>query len=445
MRINIITALFAFVIIATSCDEENGTHSTEYILSDSPRSPQRSAKRGVSYGFQLPEEDMALLGPSISWFYNWGPDCSEAIKNNAYKHDVLYLPMAWNGSFDEARIKASIEAFPECKYLLAFNEPNLTDQCNLTPRQAADEWPRLMDLANRLNLKVVSPAMNYGTLDNYNDPVVWLDEFFEYVSIDDIDAIALHCYMGSASALKSFIDRFDKYGKPIWLTEFCAWEPHISSVKTQMNYMSDAINYLEACDKVERYAWFIPRTNGALDSYPYMQLLTKSSPFGLSDLGKVFTGISTIDTCVYYLAGQIIEAENFAKCNASEGVDSDKQFAASVSYCPTTDTNGNLDLTNFGIGKWTEYYIELHKKNASYVLNLRINAIVDSEIEVMITDKSTLATSTFVVNIPTSNGSWTTTSDILPDLTPGKYSIRLKCQKGLFDLNYIKVAYNTPL
>jgi membrane carboxypeptidase/penicillin-binding protein len=75
-----------------------------------------------------------------------------------------------------------------------------------------------------------------------------------------------------------------------------------------MKYMSDALNYLEANPLVARYAWFIPRANGSIESYPYMQLLTKTTPYALSELGKVYVNMSTQDKSIYYPEQQKIPA-----------------------------------------------------------------------------------------------------------------------------------------
>src|SRR5690554_7920222 len=94
------------------------------------------------------------------------------------------------------------------------------------------------------------------------------------------------------------------------MTEFCAWEPYVSSITQQMNYMCDVLNYMECDPDVYRYAWFIPRWSGPVDSYPYMQLLTKTKPYELSDLGKVYVNFSTFDKETYYIQGQKIPARS---------------------------------------------------------------------------------------------------------------------------------------
>lgn len=41
--------------------------------------------------------------------------------------------MLWNGNFDTAEVESFLMAHPDIRHLLLLNEPNLTDQANLTP------------------------------------------------------------------------------------------------------------------------------------------------------------------------------------------------------------------------------------------------------------------------------------------------------------------------
>ena len=273
-----------------------------YTLSNSPRLPHKSTKRGLCYDFKNHEvADMKLVGNSISWFYNWGAATNKTLAQASAEYGIEFSPMCWNGSYNPTTIVNTAELYGNCQYLLAFNEPNLTDQANMTPQQAATLWPTLLQTAHDNNLKIVSPAMNYGTLSGYGDPEVWLDEFFSLIDASDIAAISVHCYMPSVAALKSYIEKFEKYGKPIWLTEFCAWDGFSGSAEEQMQYMSEAINYLEASPIVERYAWFIARTSNA-NAFPYMSLLTDNQT---TNVGSAYLAASTQDTTVYAIEGQL--------------------------------------------------------------------------------------------------------------------------------------------
>lgn len=426
MKNYLYSVVLSIALVACSADV--------YELSGSPRAQARSIKRGVSYGFSLPAVDAALLGPSISWFYNWGPNISAEMGNLASLYQLDFFPMAWNGAFDAEQIRAYKAFNPNCQYILAFNEPNFTDQANLTPAQAAAEWPKVKALAEELNLKIVSPAMNYGTIEGYSDPIVWLDEFFTLVPLDDMDAIAIHCYMGNASALKSYVERFKKYDKPIWMTEFCAWESFISNATAQMKFMSEAIQYMEQEPMIARYAWFMPRTSGAVDSYPYMQLLTKSQPYDLTPLGQVFTQISSCDQSVYAVADQIIEAEHFTQSNIVDVI-GQEGFSALVHLRPTSDTaGGNLEIYDFYSNKWLSYQIEL-TKTATYFFTMRYASAYDSSIQLMVDGQNTL-----LMDIPStgSETEWVTITYPF-DITEGKHILRLLPQGASICVNWLKI------
>ena len=69
--------------------------------------------------------------------------------------------------------------------------------------------------------------MNWGTIPEYGDPIIWLDEFFEeYAALNDgaepqVDYLAFHWY---DYGLESQLDRLaEAYGKPFWVTEFANW------------------------------------------------------------------------------------------------------------------------------------------------------------------------------------------------------------------------------
>lgn len=364
-------------IMFTACEKEpdgggNGTadRTAEYITLQ-----KKSPKRGVSFNFgQLPDNDIPLLGPACSWSYNWGSSTSNQAFQLFEQYDMDFCPMAWNANWNENTFRQFKQLHPECEYILAYNEPNLTDQANMIPSKAAEDWPRLVAIAKELNMKLIAPAMNYGTLQGYHDPWKWYDEFFSQpgVSWDDVDGIALHCYMGSAQAMKGFVDGFKKYGKPIWLTEFCNWANNNISAEAQMKYLVEALNLLEADDAVFRYAWFIPRGNG--DAQCHNSLLMSQKPFGLTDLGNVFVNMSTQDKTLWYKPEQVIPAEHY------NGV------SGNVHLSPCTDATGILQLTDLKKDTRVEYQIELPEDD-TYTLELRYNTYYQSPLMVLLDGK----------------------------------------------------------
>lgn len=417
------SVLMAFLMGACSDDVQSG--STGENTTEVRHVPRRSAKRGVGYSFQLPQTDMLLLSSGISWFYNWGTSCSDDITSEAERYSIGFVPMAWNNHYDTVAIAKSSAIFGG-EYLLAFNEPNLTNEANMTPTQAAAYWPALKSFAKSHNLKIISPALNYGTLPGYSDPTVWLDEFLSQdgVSAEDIHAIALHCYMSSASSLKGFIDKFRKYGKPVWLTEFCAWDESITSAESQIAYMSEAVSYLEENDLVERYAWFIPRHNG----YPYMALLEDEA---LTDAGHVYVGASSADKGAFALPSQVWPASQYQASNVSECMDADAEFkpAPRLRIAQDAKAQTDLEVTNFSTGKWLQYGVDATTEVSS--LTLRLNTKVSSDVAISV-DGSELVNTQL-----STSGEWQEVT-VPIDVPRGTHEVRISVVKGSLSLGWLR-------
>ena len=445
-----IAVLAAFVVScgrsASLPDSPSDSLQPEFV-----RTGQPVGKRGVSYAFEqgnTPEEDMALLAPGINWFYNWYIVPRPAVEKAAKKYKVAFYPMVWNNWNFEGRLRTYLEENPDCEYILGYNEPNLTDQANMTPAQAARTWPNLVSTAKKYGLKVVSPAMNFGTLKNYWVPWVWLNEFFgiDYVndddvevknpgyngvSLDDIDAIAIHCYMPHAGAIKWFISMFKSYNKPIWMTEFCSWEG-TNSLEWQMEVMSEAVTYMELDPAVEKYAWFIPKGAEPETALPMNKLLTKKNPPQLTPLGYVYVNMGTCDKSVWVPAGQRIEAKDFTDCNLSEWINVEGwPDGGSVHFRPGTDVDGVLDTFDFTSEKWLEYQIDA-PETKTYTLTLRSAAPETAAIEIYVDGKSAGN-----VSLRQSN-SWTT-SAVTFQMEAGHRKLRLKAVSGNCTLNWLKV------
>lgn len=227
----------------------------------------KSFKRGISYDlFQA--ADLDTLKSGVSWWYNWYYK-TEAPEGYYDDYQMEFIPMLWgrNTASDFSDVKAFILDHPEVNYLLALNEPNLTDQVNMTPTQAADEWVKYENLIDELavegrTIELVGPAMNWGTLTNYWDPVVWLDAFYDaYRRAHNgndplIDYLAFHWY---DYGLEAQLDRLQKYEKQIWITEMANWNANINSYIKQAEQMTEMVHICETRDDVFRYAWFIGR------------------------------------------------------------------------------------------------------------------------------------------------------------------------------------------
>jgi hypothetical protein len=114
-----------------------------------------------------------------------------------------------------------------------------------------------------------------------SDPVDWLDKFIAACPGCHFDYIAVHNYNSYLAPLKSYIQKFKKYGKPLWLTEFASWDDPVDYAGV-MRYMKEAIPYLEKEPLIYRYSWFATRVN----SNHNLDLLGTDG--ALTELGRLY-------------------------------------------------------------------------------------------------------------------------------------------------------------
>ena len=290
----------------------------------------KSFKRGFGENTLYYVEDLEALKPGNSWFYNWGNEPSAQVAQYVgSENGIEYIPMAWNGNYDLNKMKAYYAAHPNDKYLLGFNEPNFPDQANMLPSEAAEKWRDLEKFAKENGLKLVGPAMNYAGSPLKDGkvwgPDEWMDAFIKaykdkYGTEPYYDYTAVHAYMDQAVAVMSLVDKFaEKYGKKVWLTEFCAWEDKNLTEETQQKYMIAKLKALETSDNVYRYAWFKARN---ANKYPFYNLLyypTKTIQKGtLTELGFAYVHMSTFDKEKFYGLGEAIPVNEFVDCNLNK-------------------------------------------------------------------------------------------------------------------------------
>ncbi len=221
----------------------------------------KSAKRGVAYFFS-DERDLTALEPGVSWTYNWS--ASPSLTERA---GVEFVPMLWNFNFNGPNVIAYLRAHPEVHHVMVLNEPNLVDQANKTPQQAADEWPLYEAIAADAGVKLVGPQITWGTMPGFSDPVVWMDAFYAaYQDAHDggsprIDYLGFHWY---DYGLGGQLDRLAKYDKPFWVTEMANWHvgdgtAAIDTSAKQVAQMTEMVATCESRADVARYAWFTGR------------------------------------------------------------------------------------------------------------------------------------------------------------------------------------------
>ncbi len=385
-----------------------------------------SDKRGLAYGYHSPG-DLNVMQNKVAWWYNWSETPEDAVAGVYQDYHFDFVPMVWDERFDENRLRQFLSTHPDVKYLLGFNEPNFVEQANLTPAQVAQQWPRLEAIAEEFDLKIVGPAVNYspgqvdipGTEEDFS-PFAFLDAFFEACPNCQVDYIAVHCFMKYASALEWYIGEFERYGRPIWLTEWASWdEGGPAYVGEQMDYLAETVRWLEDNGNVFRYSWFIGRWEGK-DAFPFIDILDLDGE--LTPLGGLYTSIPS--NAFYYTVPARIEAEG---AHRIEG------FA----HEPTRDADGGyVNLYQADPGDTLEYQLMI-PASGSYRIDLRLAASSDDRRLRVTLDGEELA----VLTIGSTGGSqnWRTFAQecFLPQ---GRHNLRIETLTDGLNLNWLEIV-----
>ena len=255
------TVLYRFKAIVASGDSRKATKTSHSraikVAYANPTHPSAEvAKKGVAT-WNYDGVNTTLPDSGAQWYYTWG----SADSNITVPKGVEYVPMIW-GRANVTKSELAAAQSAKGNTLLAFNEPDLAGQSNMTVEQALDEWPKLQATGLRLG----SPATAYGA----ESAGLWLDKFMKGAAQRGyrVDFIALHWYQwdgsvaGSVKGLKTFLTRVhDRYGLPVWLTEFSAISfadgtTKAASVSEQAAFLTASVTMMNKLSFVERYAWF---------------------------------------------------------------------------------------------------------------------------------------------------------------------------------------------
>ena len=268
----------------------------EHCDTAEPSPPTKSPKRGLAYDL-LDEGDLGAISSEVSWWYNWYFQSNVAEGFEA-RHQMQFIPMLWgyNAESDYVALESWLLEHSDVNDILVMNEPNLVDQANMTPEMAVDYWLRAEQFQTEMftthgrTIRLVGPAMTWGTMVGYADPVVWLDAFYAAFNAAHgrdpiIDALAFHWY---DYGLDDQLSRLESFAKPFWVTEMANWHTEegwtIDTPEKQIETMADMVGICESRADVERYAWFIGRW--APD--PHHTSIFSEGPGELTALGTAY-------------------------------------------------------------------------------------------------------------------------------------------------------------
>ena len=398
-----------------------------------------SPKRGLS-GDLLNNAD-CVTADSLTWYYNWANTPNNTIINTS-QNFLEYCPMLWNGTWNATALNNYLNAHPEVKYLLTFNEPNFNVQANMTPAQAAALWPQVEAIANAHNLLIVSPAMSYcaGTcIAGYNNVhgTIWLDDFFAACPGCRVDHIAVHVYDTWLYGFVGVTNLYKKYNRPIWVTEFD--RSNGTTATEHASLMVDVIDFMEKDPSIFRYAWFLARSSPTATS---TDVFTQTTGV-LAGLGEIYEHMSSYDKNYFHNVNKRIEAEYYISksvtyCNWNGSACT---WPYSVLLEPTTDINGRLDAYNFASpvanANDTIYYNVNIPTSQAYSISFRVNSTVGSTISVKSSPGNVLLGTTTSLN---TGGSWSTITLNGVNLSAGQQKIFLTAANGTpLKLNWLQI------
>ncbi len=180
-----------------------------------------------------------------TWRYDWSASGNST-------SSIEYVPIKQDNSWPTW---STINAKLNVSHLLGYNEPDHTEQANVTVAQAVAQWPNML----KSGLRVGTPACTSFT---------WLYQFMDSCKAHNyrVDYVAIHSYWGGLTPQKWYSDLkaiHDKTGRPIWITEWnngANWTTEtwptdsLARLQKQLTDLKAILNVLDTAHFIERYS-----------------------------------------------------------------------------------------------------------------------------------------------------------------------------------------------
>ncbi|UZJ56007.1 hypothetical protein CBS101457_005327 [Exobasidium rhododendri] len=222
--------------------------------------PAEASKKGLAWAADNRWASKIAKG-QISWYHHW-----QNAPVDQMPSEVDYIPMYWGPKYKSLWEKRKSHfAKKEPKYVLAFNEPDVSGQSNMSPTEAAKEYMKELNPLRKKGIKVSSPQIVWNTK--------WMDSFMKKIHADggDVDFMAVHYYgtWKDQKRLQKWIKTIhSKYGKNIWLTEYGVTAASHGSAAQIRNFKNKVTAWMDKVGYVDRVAWLgCFATNNPPDSY----------------------------------------------------------------------------------------------------------------------------------------------------------------------------------
>jgi hypothetical protein len=199
------------------------------------------------------------------WFYTWGTLIPDE-QSDHMPQNVDFVPMFWNGAAVTQENIDKLNALYEegkIKYVLGFNEPDLTSESNMSVNDALIKWKFICDNLNP-GIKLVSPATSYPSMSETS----WLVQFMDGAATQNlrVDYIGVHIYQpNTASLFTTPVSAvYEKWSKKVWITELGVRDDDTGGDISKNRYTpaqmlafaQTLLPQLETMEAVDRYVWF---------------------------------------------------------------------------------------------------------------------------------------------------------------------------------------------
>ncbi|RMD75092.1 MAG: carbohydrate-binding protein [Lentisphaerae bacterium] len=406
--------------------------ATCFAIAGSAEGPVKpSPKRGVCAN-RMTLEDARALAPGVTWWYNWHHSAPE-LPGSPLRH----IPMIW-GKTPKA-LQIIIDRCTQGKKIpevLVLNEPNLKGQAFLKPQEAAQFWNQVhQQLAVPFKVRLAGPQFALGSsetdavkaidpisgkITTYTFMVPYFDAFLhELPPAAKPDNVGVHSY-GNIHELRWLIPMlYKKYRKPIWVTEFNDWKA--AGSKGMIEYLIQAVDFLERTPYVERYAWFKARMGKGNKA----SLLEEDQPGKLTRLGAIYVNMPVHDPDYAIPAERLRRAEDYT------------QASSQVQPALTEDNDGFLDLCGLAAGAWVQYKLAIPQPTSKLKVTLRLRAVNGSRITLRIMNASQLQPVS--IDIPAGHPGYQDVQVELP-VNGGIHDLRLAVPGNEIRLNSVRLT-----
>ncbi len=182
---------------------------------------------------------------ACTWFYNWDAQSTR-------DYNMEYVPEKWGLHWPS---NSTIINQKNVSHLIGYNEPDHTEQSNISVDAAVAQWPELM----KTGLRLGAPATT-----DFN----WLYDFMNKCKSKNyrVDYVVIHAYWGALTPQQWYSqlkEVYTKTGRPIWIKEWnngATWTTEswpsgwAEAYEKQKKELAAILNVMDTAHFVERYS-----------------------------------------------------------------------------------------------------------------------------------------------------------------------------------------------